>query len=73
VVSSKHEEKKEEKDNDGKYTRREFSYSSFSRTFNLPEDVDEENISAKYNDGVLNVQIPKKAIEAKKAKQILIG
>ena len=42
------------------YTRREFGYSSFKRTFNLPESVDDEKINAKYTDGILNVLLPKK-------------
>ena len=43
------------------YTRKEFSYQSFARTFTLPKDVvDEEKIMAKYEDGVLRLQIPKR-------------
>lgn len=54
-------EKKEESNEDEKnYRRREFSYSSFSRTFQLPEDVDENNIGAKYENGMLQINIPKK-------------
>ncbi|WP_373512734.1 Hsp20/alpha crystallin family protein [Persicitalea sp.] len=44
----------------GKYTRREFSYSSFQRTFTLPTTVDGEKINATYTDGVLNVELPKR-------------
>jgi len=44
-----------------RYTTREFSYQSFSRTFNLQKDVvDTEKIEARYQDGVLNLLIPKK-------------
>ena len=51
-----------------RYTIREFSYQSFSRTFNLQKDVlDTERIQAKYEDGVLHLQIPKK--EHAKQKQ----
>lgn len=54
-------EKKEEKNEDGKrFTRREFSYSSFSRTFNLPQSVNADKIDAKYTDGLLKLVIPKK-------------
>ena len=42
------------------FTRREFSYQSFSRSFTLPDTVDGDKISAKYEDGVLKVIIPKK-------------
>jgi HSP20 family protein len=47
------------------YTRKEFGYSSFKRTFTLPESVNSDKISAKYNDGILKVIIPKLE-EAKK-------
>jgi len=58
-------EKKEEKDN---YLRQEFSRSSFTRTFSLPDDVEEEKINARYEDGVLTVELKKsaKALPAKK-------
>jgi len=42
------------------FTRKEFSYASFKRTFLLPETVDEGAINANYNDGILTVSIPKK-------------
>ena len=54
------EDKVENETNDEKYTRREFHYSSFKRTFTLPDAVDGENIAASYKDGVLEVTIPKK-------------
>ncbi|MBN2073145.1 MAG: Hsp20/alpha crystallin family protein, partial [Actinobacteria bacterium] len=48
------EKKEENKVDDDKYTRREFSYRSFQRTFNISEDmVDSNKIEAKYNDGIL--------------------
>ena len=54
--------KEEQKENrkKGKYTRREFSYSSFQRTFTLPNTVDGEKINASYTDGVLQVGLPKR-------------
>lgn len=42
------------------YTRREFGYSSFKRTFTLPETVNDDKIEAKYNEGILFVKLPKK-------------
>ena len=42
------------------YTRREYSYQSFSRSFTLPKTVDAEKISAKYENGVLSLEIPKR-------------
>ncbi len=56
ISSEKEEEKEDEQDN---YTRREYNYSSFSRSFRLPESVKEEDIKASYKDGVLHVSVPK--------------
>ena len=42
------------------YTRREFGYSSFKRSFTLPEFIDESKIKAKYNEGILSIELPKK-------------
>ncbi|MGP8214202.1 MAG: Hsp20/alpha crystallin family protein [Bacteroidia bacterium] len=68
VISARQESSNEEKDNKGNYTRREFSYETFQRTFSLPEKmVEKEKISAKYRDGILHVSIPKVA-EAKRMK-----
>ena len=58
TISSEKEDSKEEKDE--RYTRKEYSYSSFSRSFALPEEVNQEKIEAKYQDGVLKVTLPKK-------------
>lgn len=57
---------------DGKYTCKEFSYQTFQRTFDLPkEEVDADKIKAKYEDGILNLLIPKKE-EAKQKQPKLI-
>lgn len=54
-------EKKEEKNEENKrFTRREFNYNSFSRSFTLPQSVNADKIDAKYNEGVLHLQVPKK-------------
>ncbi|MDF2932785.1 MAG: heat-shock protein [Chryseobacterium sp.] len=59
TISSSKENQQEE--SGGKYTRREFSYQSFQRSFELAKDVvDDENIEAKYENGVLKLTIPKK-------------
>jgi HSP20 family protein len=57
MVSAEKEEKKEERE--GEYSRREYSFNSFSRSFQLPENVKESDIDAKYENGVLKVLIPK--------------
>lgn len=65
-TSSENEEENEH------YTRKEFSRSSFSRSFNLPENVVEEQIKAKYNDGLLQIALKKSGAGKRKAKQISI-
>ena len=57
-ISTKTEQEKEHKEDN--YTRREFGYSSFKRSFSLPESVNAEKIKAKYNDGILDILLPKK-------------
>ena len=57
TISSEMEEKKEEKDE--KFTRKEYNYSSFSRSFTLPEEVKREKIEAVYEDGILKLTLPK--------------
>jgi HSP20 family protein len=64
TISAEKKEEKEETD-DKKVTRREFSYSSFKRSFNLPETVEANDIKASYSDGVLKLNLPKKE-ESKK-------
>lgn len=71
TISANKEENKEEKDET--YTRREFSYSSFSRSFTLPDSVNGEKISAEYKDGILSIHVPKLEVaKAKPAKEIAI-
>lgn len=75
TISAYQETKTEapEKNNE-KYTRREFSYSSFQRTFTLPGSVDADNIQAGYTDGILNIELPKREeAKVKPARQIEIG
>ncbi|AEE50178.1 Hsp20/alpha crystallin family protein [Haliscomenobacter hydrossis] len=72
TISAEKNDKKEEKTK--KYTRREFSYNKFSRSFTLPEHVDPEAIKANYVDGVLHLALPKMVKTAlPEAKKILIG
>ena len=58
IEMEKKTDEKEEKKN-GHYLRREFSYSKFQQTMVLPDDVERDKISAKVENGVLNVIIPK--------------
>jgi HSP20 family protein len=71
TISNEKEETREEKEK--KFTRKEYNYSSFSRTFTLPEEINKEKIEAKYEEGVLKILLPRKE-EAKKvsAKHIAV-
>ena len=73
TISCEKKEEDETKDEDEKYTRREFSYQSFSRSFNLPDTVDYEKIDAKYEDGILTLSVPKKEEVAPSSKRIEIS
>ena len=59
ILSISAETKKEKEKEEENYTRREFSHSSFVRSFSLPDDVKQEDISAKYEDGMLKVVLGK--------------
>lgn len=68
ISSEKMNEKK-----DQKYLIRERSFARFDRAFTLPEDVNEEDISATFKDGVLSVTLPKKPVEEAKKISIKIN
>lgn len=71
TISSEIKKEENTSDENGKYFRQEFSYSSFSRNFTLDEKTtDIENISASYEAGVLSLSIPKK-VEEEKAKKLI--
>lgn len=59
------------KQEDGKYTRREFVSTSFKRAFTLPETVNEEEIKAVYENGILTLTLPKKEEAQPKAKRLV--
>ena len=63
TVSAKTSEEHEEKDEDGTYIRRERSFGSCSRSFFVGEDIEESEIKAKYEDGILKLFVPKKEVE----------
>jgi len=61
TISSEKSEQHEQNNGDEKFSRREFSYQSFQRSFSLPKDVvDSDKIEAHYENGVLKLRIPKK-------------
>lgn len=69
LISTETQEENEEKGDN--YTRREFGYSSFRRSFNLPETIDDGKIKANYTDGILSVHLPKRE-EAKQKPPVSI-
>ena len=72
VISSEKSDQREESEDN--YTRREFSYSSFRRSFWLPENVYTDGIKARYEEGLLKVTIPKMEVTPKEApKKITVG
>jgi HSP20 family protein len=74
TISAEKEEKKEEKREDDGYSRKEYSFNSFSRSFTLPDDVKESNIDAKYENGILKLTVPKtKESTPKAVKKITVS
>ena len=71
TVSAQSEETKEE--NEKAFTRKEYNFSSFSRSFTLPDEINQEKIGARYEDGILNLVLPRKENgKTTAAKQIAV-
>jgi len=68
-ISAKKTTKEEEKEEN--YTRKEFSYNAFERSLLLPENVKEEEIKAKYNDGILSFKLTKKEMAVKAKPKVI--
>lgn len=71
VLTIKGERKKESEEKGKNYHRIERTYGSFSRSFNLGEMIDQENIDASFDNGLLHIRLPK-AQEVRKTKEISI-
>ena len=69
IISS--ESSAESQEENDAYTRKEFSYSSFKRSFWLPENVDAETISANYSDGILKINLPKIELEVNTSAKLI--
>lgn len=74
ILTISAESKHESKSGDGgkEYSRQEYSYSSFTRSFRLPDNAKDDAISAKYHDGILHITIPKTSQPEKTSKEIAI-
>ena len=71
ISSEKKEENTEIKNN---YSRKEFYFGAFSRSFSIPQTIDRDNIKAEYVNGILNVLLPKKEVtKAEQSKEIKIS
>ena len=68
ISANKETESEEKQEN---YTRKEFSYTSFNRSFSLPENTLEEAIEAKYEDGILILTVQKKTLTQKPEKKAI--
>jgi len=74
TLTVKSEKENSNEENNSNYTRKEFSYSAFERSFTLPDAADGEKIKAEYKEGILSIEIPKKEeAKVKPAKEILIS
>ena len=71
AIENKQEHKHEDKNHH--YLRREFSYSNYEQNYTLPDDVEKDNISAKVEDGILTITMPKTAQKEKVTKSIEIS
>ncbi len=70
TISAEKESEDNEKDDEGNYTRREFNYQSFKRTFTLPDAAQADKIKATYKEGVLTINIPKKEKQSQSLRKV---
>lgn len=70
-ISFEHDD--EQKEQNGKWLRSEYRHRSFKRSFTLNDTINAEGITARYNDGILNVVLPKKETTEKTAKDITVA
>jgi HSP20 family protein len=72
TISAESKNERTEGGDGREYSRREYSCSSFTRSFQLPENAKDDAISAQYSDGILRIAIPKTEKQVKATKQINI-
>lgn len=73
VLTISSEKSTESEKSEDKFTRKEYSYSSFSRSFTLPENTDIERIDAKYENGELRLNLPKKEKTTDKVIEVSVS
>ena len=70
-ISTETKNETEQSNENEKYTRKEFSYRSFKRAFSLPDSIDSNKIAASYENGVLEIKLPKKEEAKIQAKRMI--
>lgn len=73
VLSISVEQSQQNQQQERNYTKREYSYNSFVRSFTLPDSADENGVEAKYEEGILRISIPKREDAKTTSRQIEIG
>lgn len=73
TISAEAKSENSEEDKKKQYSRREYSYSSFTRSFKLPDNATDDNISAEFNEGILKLTIPKSEQQVKATKEIPVN
>src|SRR4051812_3194303 len=73
TISAETKNESSEEDKNKQYSRREYNYSSFTRSFRLPENAKDDEVSASYNDGILKLTIPKTEHQVKAKKEVQVG
>ena len=71
TIAAEHSTNNDEKDDKGNYIRRERTFGSYKRSFDIG-DINTDAISAEYKNGILTIELPKKALEAPVAKRLEI-
>jgi HSP20 family protein len=72
TISAESKNERTEGSDGREYSRREYTCSSFTRSFKLPENAKDDSISAKYDNGILQISIPKSEKEVRASKEIRI-
>ncbi|MCW5907464.1 MAG: Hsp20/alpha crystallin family protein [Chitinophagales bacterium] len=73
ILTISAETKSESSEEKKEYTRKEYNYSSFSRSFRLPDDVKDDAIAAKYDNGILKLTLPKSNVQVTATKEINVS
>lgn len=73
TISAESKNETKENGNGRQYSRREYSYSAFTRSFTLPDNAKDDSISADYRNGILTLHVPKSKTQVKAAKEVKIS